>query len=135
MVDINKKRWTKLLYSSLWILLLVGFISSLSDLKEEVQTFVFGKNNSVVEEKYSPNGRYKAVKFERNMGATTSTNYHISIILANDELGNDVGNVYGAETEFGFEWSGNNTLIIKNSSKDSFFIKEKWVKGVRILYQ
>lgn len=130
-----KKRLVKLLYVGLWIVLFAGLFSAILDLKNEVQTFVRESNNCIVEEKYSPNGRLKAVKFERNMGATTSINYQLSIISANGELGNDTGNVYGSETSFDFEWSGNKTLIIKNNSDDSVFKRESRFMGIEILYE
>ena len=134
-MDVNKELWKKLLHIAVWSFLLYCLFSNISVLNDKLQRFVFGNNNTVMVEKYSPNGRYKAVKFQRDMGATTSANYQLSIISADDELENDVGNVFGTETEFSFEWLDNGTLVIKDYSDADVFKKETSVKGVEILYQ
>lgn len=129
-----KKKW---LYVAVWGLvfagLFVGLISSILDLRGYIQDFF--NVNSIIEEKLSPDGEYKAVRFFRNLGSTTETTYHLSIIPADDKLENEVGNVYGAETDFVFEWSDGDALVIKNSPGDSAFKAEYSYNGIDVLYE
>ena len=55
-------------------------------------------DNTVVRSEESPDGRFKAVLFERSCGATTGFSSQISVIGREDELGNEAGNVFIAGT-------------------------------------
>ncbi|MDP5205496.1 hypothetical protein ORI99_00335 [Alishewanella sp. SMS9] len=45
-------------------------------------------------ERFSPNGEFKAVTFQRDCGATTGFSTQISILDADDKLENEMGNVF-----------------------------------------
>jgi hypothetical protein len=65
--------------------------------------------NRVVAEALSPNGRWKAVVFVRDCGATTSWATHVSILKPNAVLrGRDAGNVFHLD---GGGPAGNPTLV------------------------
>ena len=55
--------------------------------------------NKVVKELFAPDKTYKAIIFERNCGATTGFSTQISVVKANEDLFNESGNVFVAETD------------------------------------
>ena len=50
--------------------------------------------NEIYSKALSPNGKYKAVVFQRDCGATTGFSTQISIVSSSDELKNKSGNIY-----------------------------------------
>ena len=58
--------------------------------------------NQVVAEMKSPDGRHKAVEFERDCGATTDFGTQVSVIKSNKQLGSDsTGNTFRADSGHG----------------------------------
>lgn len=53
--------------------------------------------NSLAEELMSPDGRFKAVVFERSCGATTGFTTNISILVASGILPDGAGNLFASE--------------------------------------
>lgn len=62
--------------------------------------------NSPILEVPSPNGKLKAVVFERDCGATTAFATHVSVIEAASSLPNEGGNLFVADTNHNAAPSG-----------------------------
>jgi hypothetical protein len=75
-------------YQALMILSVLAFSNSCSLCGNEIQSEVV-----------SPDGKMKAVIFERDCGATTSATTQISILGAHDGLPNEVGNAFVLDDE------------------------------------
>ena len=89
--------------------------------------------NSIINEKVSIDQKYKAVKFTRNIGATTRLSYQISIIRYNENLTDSPGNIYISYDDFDYEWLDGD-LIIKNNVNDRVFKRENKHKQIDIFY-
>ena len=75
------------LFFTVLTLVVIGFVMIFSLLGS-------GCHNEIFSEVISPNGKYKAVVFERNCGATTGYSTQVSILPASRELQNKKGNVF-----------------------------------------
>ena len=88
--------------------------------------------NYIHEEYLSPSESHKAVIFQRDCGATTGFSTQISIIRAEQELGNTKGNIYiidGHPEEVAptLKWRSENTLSINRSlSGTEYKAKSSW---------
>jgi hypothetical protein len=94
--------------------------------------------NEVLQTGLSPDGRLKAVVFERDCGATTDFSTQVSVLPAGEKLPNDGGNVFTADCDHGaapsgpgggprvdIAWTGARSLIIWHHPKARFFGAEK----------
>jgi hypothetical protein len=62
--------------------------------------------NEIVESLTSPDGSKKVVIFQRDCGATTGFSTQASLLLANEVLRNNGGNVFSSDTNHGTAPSG-----------------------------
>ena len=103
--------------------------------------------NTVVRSEESPDGRFKAVLFERNCGATTGFSSQVSIIGREDELGNEAGNVFVAGTGdrsgsvaprggpmVALRWRHATRLEVRHDSTAAVFRSVRRLGAVRISY-
>ena len=90
-------------------------------------------NNSIIKTVPSPNGKYTAYVFIRDMGASTKESYQLSILKEGRELGNTAGNAYISYSEFMVEWVGEKELFVDNSAAEIFKQKNE-VNGIKITY-
>lgn len=86
--------------------------------------------NTIYSEAYSPDGRYKAVIFQRDCGATTDISTQVSIIKMNTELKNDSGNVFVVKGPPDLKspkltWVSNTELLIDRQLDGTEFRAEK----------
>lgn len=95
--------------------------------------FQFGDNNSIIETVPSPNGKYVACLFIRDMGATTKESYQLSIFKKGRELGNSPGNTFISYGEFNVEWKNDSTLFVNNSTAE-IFKQDDEVNGITVNY-
>ena len=91
-------------------------------------------NNNIIMEEISPDKKYKAVVFERNINATTKQSYQLSIINANDEIKNKSGNVFISYYDFEVYWEDESVLNVKNKKENDKLKKKKEYKHIKILY-
>lgn len=91
-------------------------------------------DNVIIAEKVSPDGKYIAVMFNRNAGATTGNNYQISIITNGTQLPNDGGNVFISYSKADFEWRDNQTLVISTMPCDTIFKQKEKHGKVNVVY-
>lgn len=103
--------------------------------------------NKIISTYPSPKGDYKAIIFSRDCGATTDFNTQISILDKGEELADDGGNTFIADTDHGAVpaaswggpdvnviWSGESNLLISYDPKTRVFKKEHIVHGVKIAF-
>ena len=98
--------------------------------------------NYVHEEYLSPGNSHKAVIFQRDCGATTGFSTQISIIGAQQELGNSNGNIYiidGHPDEVAptLKWVSESTLSISRPLNGTEYKAEHnwgWINRVKVEY-
>ena len=104
--------------------------------------------NTIVDEVYSPDYRYKVVFFEGNSGATSDFITHVSIMEANSELKNSPGNIFRADAnhlkapraEWGgpdvtVQWVGEREVLLLYHPKARIFEQKKRYKDITISYK
>ncbi len=97
-------------------------------------TLNISNNNNIIMEEISPDKKYKAVVFERNINATTKQSYQLSIINVNDEIKNKPGNVFISYYDFEVYWEDESVLHVKNKKENDKLKKKKEYKHIKILY-
>lgn len=98
--------------------------------------------NYIHEEYYSPNNSHKAVIFQRDCGATTGFSTQVSVIGANEALGNAAGNVYIIEghpenVAPKISWKNEEALVIHRPIIGAEFkatTKVGWFKPILVEY-
>ncbi len=80
--------------------------------------------NEVYSEMLSPDGKHRALVFQRDCGATTAFTTQVSIIDSDDELENESGNIYiikghPQDVSLGIKWLSNTELSINRSLNGS----------------
>ena len=103
--------------------------------------------NEVLAEYPSPNGRLKAVVFERSCGATTGFSTQVSILSASSSLENEGGNLFSADTdhrrapagkgggpEIRFRWVSDTTAELQHHQFARVFRANASVKGAQVTY-
>jgi hypothetical protein len=103
--------------------------------------------NEILRLHYSPSKQLKAVVFERECGATTGFSTQISIMHANNDLSNEGGNVFVADTDRGkspsgpgggppveVEWRGESSLNITYDNRARIFLRKDSQNGIAITY-
>jgi hypothetical protein len=90
-------------------------------------------SNDVLSAVASPDGKAKAVVFDRNCGATTGHNVQVSIIPATQTLPDDSGNVFievqntRAVPPIDVHWKSNEELVIVHQRFDTIFLENRKV--------
>jgi hypothetical protein len=103
--------------------------------------------NRIAQEIPSPDGRWKAVIYERDCGATTDFSTQISIVKRQDDVGDENGNVFIADSDDGsvpvsglgvlavdVTWTPSGTLTVHYPQKARVFRKESHAAGVSVSY-
>jgi len=114
--------------------------------------FAFSSNNlcrnEVLAETYSPDGKFKAIAFQRDCGATTGFSTQVSILKSPSTLGNEAGNVFISDTNHGaapsgpgggsevrLEWRTPSVLKISHHQKARVFKAEQKFGFISIEYE
>ena len=105
-------------------------------------------SNLVIKRIPSPDGKYIAVIFDRNCGATTGFSTQISLITSDSKLLNESGNIFIANTNHGeapsAEWGGpdaevfwknSKLLMIQHHAKAQVFKAEQKYQDIMIEYK
>jgi hypothetical protein len=106
-----------------------------------------GCANEVLSQAGAPDGRHKAVLFQRDCGATTSFSTQVSVLNDAEELSGS-GNTFIADDDHGaaragawggpwadMKWVGPRQVLVRYSTGSRFFKRESEVSGVRIAYE
>ena len=132
MNKIQKKVLFRLLRFSLVILFLL--IVTILVKRELLLLFSHSNHNEVIYEILSPDGKYKAVVFNRNFGATTAFNYQLSILKKDEKLKDKEGNVFISYSRISVGWKDDKTLLVTLSESKHIFKQIHDFYGISILY-
>jgi hypothetical protein len=98
-------------------------------------------DNEAPSEHLSPDGQWKYVSFDRNCGATTSSNLQISVLPASKSLPSGAANAFIADDNHNAtrfvaqsQWLSSRKLQIAYSPKARVFKKEASVGPIEIEY-
>lgn len=104
--------------------------------------------NEVLAEVHSPDGEHKVVVFQRDCGATTGFSTQASLISSRQELDNDSGNIFVADTNHraapagpgggpsvSIRWLGSDALEVSHHPGARIFFASPEESGVRISYR
>lgn len=95
--------------------------------------------NNVITDTMSPNGKYKAIAFIRNGGATTDFSPQVSVLEAYERFGNkNTGNVFiGYNNQYiDSYWEDNKTLVVvHNCFAADIFMQEDEINDIKIIYR
>lgn len=92
-------------------------------------------SNELINKIESPDGKYVALYFIRDLGATTKRSYQLSILSKGEELGDTSGNVFVTYGEFDIEWEKNDNLIVNVKSDEEIFKQSDQYKEIKIEYK
>jgi hypothetical protein len=92
--------------------------------------------NEVSNEIVSPDGRSKAVVFERGCGATSETAVNISVLPRQRTINHaDMGNAFQADAfPDSIEWASNDSVVITYPATASVFARQERVGNVNVSY-
>ena len=133
------KFWKKLLIA-------FGLVFVIFAVCAAVGIYLLGRGmcgNDIYKEYISPNGKLKAVVFQRDCGATTGFSTQISVMAAKDDLKNEAGNIYiidgqPSQPSPKVFWRNNNELIISKPINGSEYKAENswgYLNKVKISYE
>jgi hypothetical protein len=96
--------------------------------------------NEVFQEAGSPDGKYRAVIFQRDCGATTGFSTQVSILSASATLGNKPGNVFIADghpdwTRIEVQWDDARMLTITYLSENKISKSKTKYRGITVNYK
>lgn len=91
-------------------------------------------NNEIIKEIDSPDSKYTAFYFCRDLGATTQKSYQLSIFKEGTELGDKGGNIFVTYGEFDIKWESENVLVVSIKEDDEKFKQLEEYKDVEIRY-
>ncbi len=92
--------------------------------------------NEISLTKVSPSGKFQAVSFFRNCGATSGFNTQISIIPTESNLPNDGDNIFiiDNDIQLSINWISNNTILISGNLDHRIYKQEQNFSDVHISY-
>lgn len=103
--------------------------------------------NELIAEFPSPEGNRKVVVFQRDCGATTGFSTHASILGTTENLKNEDGNVFAADTDHGtapsgpgrgptlaVAWQSENSVQLSVHPKARVFKRDSEMGGIQVSY-
>lgn len=103
-------------------------------------------SNTLVASKAAPDGRHRAVLFQRDCGTTTGFSTQLSVVASNEEPTGG-GNSFRADDDHGaahlgawggpwaeIKWLAKDHLLVRYSAKSRIFEQADEVNGVRLTY-
>lgn len=104
--------------------------------------------NELLAEVASPDGKLKAVVFQRDCGATTGFSTQVSVLAASAIVGTSAGNVFTSDTNHGVApsgpgggpvvkvgWRTPSVLVVSHHSAARVFLAESHVGSVTVHYE
>jgi hypothetical protein len=99
--------------------------------------------NEILDETKSPNGKLKAVVFQRDCGATTGFSFHVSVTASDEKLSSESGNVFAGDDNHGAvvamyirtKWESDRSLVIEYPTNTRIISKHDQMRGVSVSYQ
>jgi hypothetical protein len=98
--------------------------------------FGSGCSNEIKNEIVSPDGKLKAVFFQRDCGATTAASTQVALIDEDDKLPNDSGNVFVAtgNGDVHVEWTSAHGLTVHYPLDMEVYSSVTVVHGVQVTF-
>lgn len=93
-----------------------------------------GTNNKVLHTVKSPDAKYIAYIFIRDLGATTKASYQLSIFPIGTALINESGNIFVSYEPFNIKWKDSKNLVVTYSKKAEIFKQETKYDDLIIQY-
>jgi len=124
----------KVSFRLLWFILIILTILIVHTLGITNLSTLSLNYNEVIFETVSPNGKNRAVVFNRNLGATTGHNYQISILKWNEGLRNRTGNAFISYSPINVEWQNDEILVVEILENKKIFKQINEVGRISILY-
>ena len=95
--------------------------------------------NETFHETLSPDGRFKAIIFQRDCGAATGFSTQISLLPSDAALPNECGNIFAADRHpedknIEIAWLSSTELLVRHTA-DLATYKETSRYGVRVIYK
>ena len=93
--------------------------------------------NDIGYEQLSPDGKTKAVAFERDCGATTGFSTQVSVLPSGKKLPNEAGNIFAADgnLKIRLEWDANDKLLVRYPVSARVFFKKDSEAGISIRFE
>jgi hypothetical protein len=93
--------------------------------------------NEIGYEQLSPDGKTKAVAFERDCGATTGFSTQVSLLPSAKKLPNEAGNIFVADgnLKVHLEWETNDKLLVRYPVNARVRFKKNSEAGISIRYE
>ena len=104
--------------------------------------------NEVLTEVLAPDGEHKVIVFQRDCGATTGFSTQLSLFRANEQLDNDSGNIFIADTNHGeapsgpgggpavsVSWLNSDAVEVLHHPKARVFLASPKASGVSVSYR
>jgi hypothetical protein len=91
--------------------------------------------NSILNSIPSPSGKFNAVLFKRDCGATTGFSTHLSILQASEALDNQAGKiaVFDELPSIDIKWRDERHLVVRHPATASVFLFEKKFGDIQII--
>ncbi len=121
-----------LILSILLVFMIKGCTGHIVDEIADIFELNSDNYNTIINKSISPDKEHVAYYFSRDLGATTSENYQLSIYAFGTDLDNKIGNIFASSKPFSFEWINSNEILIiyKNSSES--YKKANEYDGIKI---
>lgn len=91
-------------------------------------------NNKIIQSVKSPDEKYTAYIFIRDMGATTKASYQLSVFSKGTVLENESGNVFVSYEPFNIQWKDSKHLVVTYSKESEIFKQETSYDHLIIMY-
>ncbi len=104
--------------------------------------------NQVLSETTSPDGKYKAIVFERDCGASTDFSTQVSIIPSHSSIGNTSGNLFSVDSNHGAStpgpgggpdvkvyWRSPEELVVSYHLSARVFLKKEKILSIKVTYE
>jgi hypothetical protein len=104
--------------------------------------------NESLTEAASPDGKFKAIVFQRDCGATTGFSTQVSVVESSAAVGQSAGNVFTSDTNHGaapsglgggpvvkVHWHSPDTLVVSHHTAARVFTAESQVGSVKVHYE
>ena len=89
---------------------------------------------NILDEVVSPDGKYTAVIYTIDMGATTRCSYNLSVFKGTKSQPTKSGNVVISYSKFDISWSNSTTLNVVFLENDEIFKKSEKIFNIKIQY-
>jgi hypothetical protein len=123
----------------LWVKVVLGTLVVIVAIVVGGYHFVYGVmcGSDEMHRLRSPDGRYDAVVYEFDCGATTGFATHIAIVRSGLSVPNHPGNVTIMDgiVKVQLQWHGRDSLTLSYDDRAEVIGKPNEVRGVRIVYQ